>query len=66
MICENCGIEAATKHVEYHQNIGAVIMRFHKSIKGELCKSCVHKYFWKLTLINLFFGQFSNSPWTPC
>jgi len=45
MICEACGIESATKHVEYHQNIGALIMRFHKTIEGELCKSCVHKYF---------------------
>ena len=56
MLCETCGIEAVTKHVEYHQNIGALIMRFHKTVEGEMCKSCVHKYFWQLTLTNLFLG----------
>ena len=56
MICEACGVEAPTKHVEYHQNIGALIMRFHQTVEGDLCKSCVHKYFWKITVINLFLG----------
>src|SRR5215467_6454811 len=56
MICELCGIEATTKQVEFHQNIGALIMRFHQTVEGELCKSCVHKQFWKITLVNLFLG----------
>jgi hypothetical protein len=56
MICQGCGIEAPTRYVEFYQNIGALVMRFHKSIKGNLCKSCVHKRFWEFTLTNLLLG----------
>jgi hypothetical protein len=56
MICQICGIEAKTKHVEFHQNIGALVLRFHKSIKGEMCKSCIHKNFWQFTLITVAVG----------
>ncbi|EEF59377.1 hypothetical protein [Pedosphaera parvula] len=56
MICQTCGIEAKTRHVEFHQNIGALVIRFNKSLKGNLCKSCIHKYFWQFTLINLTVG----------
>jgi hypothetical protein len=27
-----------------------------KSVGGQLCKSCVHKYFWEYTLFTLCFG----------
>jgi hypothetical protein len=56
MICQSCGIEADTRRVEFHRNIGALVMRFRKSIKGQLCKSCVHKYFWEYTLVNVTVG----------
>src|SRR5579872_6270417 len=56
MVCQACGIEAKTKRVEFYQNIGALVIRFNKSIKGNLCKSCIHKYFWRFTLINLTVG----------
>lgn len=56
MICQCCGVEAPTKYVEFHQNIGALLVRFHRAIKGNLCKSCINKYFWKFTLINLTLG----------
>lgn len=49
MYCQSCGIEAPTKYVSYHQNIGALVMRFSKSVQGNLCKNCVHKHFWSLT-----------------
>jgi hypothetical protein len=42
--------------VEFHQNIGALVMRFHKSINGNLCKTCVHRHFWQFTLITLAVG----------
>ena len=44
-LCQACGVEAPTKYVEFHQNVGALVMRFHKSYKGHMCKSCIHKYF---------------------
>ena len=56
MICQVCGVEAATKHVAFHQNIGALVMRYYKHVEGDLCKSCIHRFFWKFTLVNLFLG----------
>jgi hypothetical protein len=56
MNCQLCGASAPTKNVEFHQNIGAIILRFNKKVQGNLCKSCVHKKFWEMTLITLFLG----------
>jgi hypothetical protein len=49
-------VEAPTKHVAFYQNIGLLVMRFSNTIDGNLCKSCIHKYFWKYTLITFFLG----------
>jgi hypothetical protein len=49
MICQACGVEATTRYVSFHQNIGVLVVRFSKSIEGRLCKSCIHKHFWSLT-----------------
>ncbi len=56
MICKSCGVEAPTKYVEFYQNIGAVFTRYHKAVKGNLCKSCINEHFWKFTLVNLTLG----------
>src|SRR5207248_10794189 len=56
IICQACGVEAPVKYVEFRQNIGALVMRFHKEVKGNLCKSCIHSHFWSMTLINLSVG----------
>jgi len=56
MMCQCCGVEAPTKYVAFHQNIGMLIMRSSSSISGELCKSCIHTYFWKYTLTNMVLG----------
>jgi hypothetical protein len=56
MICQACGVEAPTKYVSFHQNIGALVVRFSKSVEGWLCKSCVHKHFWSLTGTTFFLG----------
>jgi hypothetical protein len=47
---------AETKYVEYSQNIGAIIMRFHKNVKGYLCKDCTNSYFWSYTGTTLVLG----------
>jgi hypothetical protein len=31
-ICQACGCVAPTKYVEFYQNIGALVMRYHKSV----------------------------------
>src|SRR5437762_361868 len=56
MICQACGVEAATKYVSFHQNIGALVVRFSRSMEGYLCKSCIHKHFWSMTTTTLFLG----------
>jgi hypothetical protein len=56
MRCQACGASAPTKYVAFYQNIGALILRFSKSIQGELCKSCIHKHFWEFTSITLLVG----------
>jgi hypothetical protein len=56
MFCVNCGVEAPTRYVAFYKEIGALVVRFFRSAKGEMCKSCIHQLFWKMTLINLFLG----------
>jgi hypothetical protein len=54
--CQACQRVAPTKQVTFMQNIGALIIRFPKTIRGELCKRCISKYFWEMTTITFFFG----------
>ncbi len=56
MICQHCGIEAPTRYVSFHQNIGMLVMRQSRSISGYLCKSCIHEHFWKFSGITLAIG----------
>ncbi len=57
MICQACGVEATTKYVSFYQNIGMLVMRTSGSpMSGNLCKSCIHSYFWKLTATTFFLG----------
>lgn len=54
--CVLCGINAPTKMVSFHQNIGMFVMRQEREIKGELCRRCARKAFWSCTLTTLFLG----------
>jgi hypothetical protein len=56
IICQVCGIEAPARYVEFHQNIGALVMRFHRSLKGKVCKSCLHRKYWAMTGTTLGIG----------
>lgn len=56
MICQSCGLEAPTASVEFQYNIGLLIYRVYKSVKGTMCKSCIRRHFWECTLINLIAG----------
>lgn len=55
-VCHACGIRAATRYVEFRQNIGALVVRYHKSVKGTLCKSCINRYFLEFTGVTLVLG----------
>jgi hypothetical protein len=56
MICHSCGIEAPTMKASFYQNIGALVVRWHKSVNGRLCKNCINKSFRDFTLTTLFLG----------
>ncbi len=56
MSCDLCGARRPTKYVEFYQNIGVVVLRFSKSVKGDLCKPCINQSFWSLTLVTLALG----------
>jgi len=54
--CQSCGTKSPVKYNEFYANIGMLVARRQLSIKGNLCKDCINKYFWQYTLINLFLG----------
>jgi Pyruvate/2-oxoacid:ferredoxin oxidoreductase delta subunit len=54
--CQLCGIYAPTRYVEFYQNIGALVRRYSRSIKGDLCKDCINRVFWRFTLTDLTLG----------
>lgn len=68
MNCQDCGANAETKYVEFHQNIGALIVRFPSTIEGYFCKSCIHKHFWSTTTTTFFLGWWGTISFimTPC
>ncbi|HTW94833.1 MAG TPA: hypothetical protein VMD30_08575 [Tepidisphaeraceae bacterium] len=55
-ICQTCGIEAPSKYIEFYSNIGMVVARQTRFIKGYQCKRCIHKNFWKYSLMDLTLG----------
>jgi hypothetical protein len=56
--CQLCGNMRQTTVVTFHRNIGMLIARQTRSLKGNLCKTCVKKNYWDFTAKNLLFG-----PW---
>jgi hypothetical protein len=56
MQCEKCGAAAPTRHVVFNQNIGLLVVRFPSRVEGALCKRCIHRVFWKMTLTSLVAG----------
>jgi hypothetical protein len=68
MLCQGCGVEAPTRQVAFYQNIGALVMRYSSKVEGKLCKSCIHKHFWKMTAVNLTLGWWGTISliMTPC
>ncbi len=54
--CDACMRRAPTKNVTFMQNVGLLVIRFPKTLKGNLCRLCVSRFFWRYTLITFFFG----------
>ena len=60
--CQACGRVGPTKSVTFMQNIGALIIRFPKTITGHLCKFCVDKYAFQYTAITMLLGWWGMIP----
>lgn len=54
--CKSCGMPAETTYVAFYENIGMLVMRKSKSIKGNLCKHCINYYFWNMTGKTMLLG----------
>ena len=56
ILCQSCGIEAPSRYVRFHQNIGMLLMRQSSQVDGNICKSCLHKHYWSMTGTTLAIG----------
>jgi hypothetical protein len=56
MQCQACQRFAPIKEVMLLQNVGAIILRFPRTVRGWLCRRCIDSFFWKMTTITFFFG----------
>ena len=56
MKCQHCDAAAPTRQVVFRQNIGLFLIRFPSRVEGAFCKPCIHRLFWRMTLINLVAG----------
>lgn len=56
--CQACRNVRLTRAIVFRRNVGMVVFRRAYAIRGNLCKSCISKYFWEFEGKNLLFG-----PW---
>ena len=55
-VCEICLQNKPTCYIDLYENIGALVVRYHKQIQGELCFECQKFIFWRFTLKTLLLG----------
>ena len=55
-ICEICLQNKSTHYIDLYENVGALVVRYNKQIKGKLCFDCQKFVFWRFTLKTLFLG----------
>lgn len=56
MACQMCQADVPTKYVHFYQNIGMLVIRTTKNLKGNLCRACIGKVFQQYTLTTFFLG----------
>ena len=56
--CQLCGSMRATSNVTFHRNIGMLVARQTRSIKADMCKTCMNQNYWSFMGKNLLLG-----PW---
>jgi len=56
--CQLCGSMRATSKVTFNRNIGMLLARQTRTIKANMCKTCLSKNYWEFMGKNLLLG-----PW---
>jgi hypothetical protein len=56
--CQLCRSMRTTQSVTFHRNIGMLVARQTRSIKADMCKTCMSKNYWEFMGKNLLLG-----PW---
>jgi hypothetical protein len=54
--CQMCRARGPTTNVSFNQNIGVLVVRFMRTVEGDLCYPCVHAYYWRFTAVTLLLG----------
>ena len=54
--CQVCGQFRPTIRGSLNRHIGAIVLMFHRSLNGHMCKSCLSTVFWQYTLLTLAAG----------
>jgi hypothetical protein len=54
--CEACHRVGPLRHATFMQNIGAIVLRFPRTVSGQLCKFCIDKYFFRFTAVTMMLG----------
>ena len=54
--CRLCSNAGPYWNVNFHANIGLLVMRIPREVAGTLCGACIHRQFWKHFFINFFLG----------
>jgi hypothetical protein len=56
MECEACRVRPARRYVVYREIMGAFIVFFTTTVRGDLCQTCIHRLFWRVTIVTLLLG----------
>jgi hypothetical protein len=56
--CQVCGNVRLTSPVTFQHNIGMIVLRQTRSIRGNMCKTCMRSKYWEYMGKNLLLG-----PW---
>ncbi len=54
--CEACHRVGPLRHAHFMQNIGVIVLRFPRTVSGQLCKLCIDKFFYRFTAVTMLLG----------
>jgi hypothetical protein len=56
--CQSCKNMRQLQSVTYFRNVGMLVARRTVTVKGDLCRSCIHRLYWQFAGKNVLLG-----PW---